>query len=281
MRATALLVIAGTVVPFAACSRGGRPAWAASLSAVGQQFQAIRQAHAQGTAPTTPAAQATYQNMQALWERMSGMQSGMMNGRGMMMRGGMMGGPTMMRFNELNQQMLSYCLGMQQMMRQAGNMDMAVRYGRMADGMKNVLSQLPGEPAAKGGPQPSAAAAADGAATFAANCATCHGPDGGGLSGVFPPLKGSSVVTGDAQVLAKIVLHGLQGPISVGGTQYSGFMPAFESTLSDAQIAAALSYVRSLPSNGGGDVEAATVRSARSQTAAHGQAWTAQELGLR
>lgn len=41
----------------------------------------------------------------------------------------MKGGPTMMRFNELDQQMLSYCMGMQQMMRRAGNTDMAAGTG--------------------------------------------------------------------------------------------------------------------------------------------------------
>lgn len=280
-RVATLAVIIGASMPFTACSRPSKPAWAASLAAVGQQFELIQQAHAQGAGPSSPEAQMTYQNMQALWQRMSRMQSGMMNGRGMMMHGGMMGGPRMMRFNELNQQMLSYCMGMQQMMRQAGNMDMAARYGRMAGGMRTLLSQLPQESSTKAGPQANTAAPRDGAATFAANCAGCHGADGAGLSGVFPPVNGSSVAAGDTQVLAKIVLHGLQGPITVGGTQYSGFMPAFENTLSDAQIAAALSYVRSLSNNGTGGVDAAAVQAARSQTASHSQAWTAQELGLQ
>ena len=279
-RVAVLMGVIGAVLPLSACSQDGKPAWATSLAAVGQQFQVIQQAHAQQTAPASPEAQMTLKNMQGLWQRMSGMQSGMMSGHGMMMRKGMMGSPTMMHFNELNQQMLSYCTGMQQMMRQSGHMDMAAMYGRMADGMKTVLSELPKESSTKGGPQQGAGATVDGAVTFAANCASCHGGDGSGMSGVFPPLNGSSIVMGDAQVLAKIVLHGLQGPISVGGTHYNGFMPAFENTLGDAQIAAAISYARSMPNNGAGAVAADVVRNTRQQTASHAQAWSTNELGL-
>lgn len=279
-RLAAFVGVIGVILPLSACSQGDKPAWATSLAAVGQQFQVIQQAHAQQTAPASPEAQTTLKNMQTLWQKMGGMQSGMMGGHGMMMRRGMMGSPTMMRFNELNQQMLSYCMGMQQMMRQSGHMDMAAMYGRMADSMKTVLSELPKEASTKAGPQQGAGAAVDGAATYAVNCASCHGADGAGMSGVFPPLSGSAVVTGDQQVLAKIVLHGLQGPLTVGGAQYNGFMPAFENTLNDAQIAAALSYVRSLPNNGAGDVAADVVHAARQQTASHTQAWSANELGL-
>lgn len=279
-RLVAFVGVIGVILPLSACNQDGKPAWATALAAVGQQFEVIQQAHAQQTAPVSPEAQTTLKNMQALWQRMGGMQSGMMGGHGMMMRRGMMGSPTMMRFDELNQQMLSYCMGMQQMMRQSNHMDMAAMYGRMADSMKTVLSELPKESSPKAGPQQGAGATVDGAATYAANCASCHGADGAGMSGVFPPLSGSAVVTGNAQVLAKIVLRGLQGPITVAGTQYNGFMPAFENTLNDEQIAAALSHARSLSNNGAGAVTADVVRNTRQQTASHAQAWTTNELGL-
>ena len=203
----------------------------------------------------------------------------MMHGGGMMMGRGMMSSAEMMHFKEQNQQMLSFSLGMQQMMRHSGHMEMASMYGQMARGMRSVLSQLPEGSGTTSAPQPNAASV-DGASIFAANCAACHAPDGAGVSGVFPPLNGSAIVTGNKEVLAKIALHGLQGPVTVRGTQYDGLMPAFESTLSDAQIAAALTYARALPRNGASAVSADDVHNARVQASSLSQAWSAGELGL-
>jgi len=89
---------------------------------------------------------------------------------------------------------------------------------------------------------------ADGQQVFSANCVACHQASGKGLPGVFPPLDGSEWVTGDARTLANIVLHGITGEIDVAGQTYKGAMPAFNQ-LSDAELAAVLSYVRSTWSN--------------------------------
>src|SRR5690625_1268121 len=49
----------------------------------------------------------------------------------------------------------------------------------------------------------------DGAALYASNCAACHQPDGSGLAGAFPPLAGSSIVTGeDTDLFIEIILRG-------------------------------------------------------------------------
>ena len=99
------------------------------------------------------------------------------------------------------------------------------------------------------GPVPAAAGAAvDGKAVFAAQCAACHQATGKGLPGVFPPLDGSEWVQGDTRILANILLHGINGEISVAGVTYSGAMPAFQQ-LSDAELAAVASYIRSAWSN--------------------------------
>ncbi|GAB2735119.1 hypothetical protein GCM10027019_13230 [Melaminivora jejuensis] len=91
---------------------------------------------------------------------------------------------------------------------------------------------------------PAAGAAVDGKAIFAAQCAACHQATGKGLPGVFPPLDGSEWVTGDARVLANILLHGINGEITVAGNKYQGSMPAF-AQLSDAELAGVASYIRS------------------------------------
>ena len=95
------------------------------------------------------------------------------------------------------------------------------------------------------GPVPAAAGAAvDGKAVFAAQCVACHQATGKGLPGVFPPLDGSEWVQGDARTLANILLHGINGEISVAGTTYNGAMPSFQQ-LGDAELAAVASYIRS------------------------------------
>ena len=99
------------------------------------------------------------------------------------------------------------------------------------------------------GPAPVAAGAAvDGKAVFAAQCVACHQATGKGLPGVFPPLDGSEWVQGDARTVANILLHGINGKITVAGTDYSGAMPSFQQ-LNDAELAAVASYVRSNWSN--------------------------------
>jgi mono/diheme cytochrome c family protein len=88
----------------------------------------------------------------------------------------------------------------------------------------------------------------DGKQVFSAQCAACHQASGQGLPGVFPPLDGSEWVNGDARVVANILLHGINGELTVGGTTYKGTMPAF-GHLGDAELAAVASYVRGAWSN--------------------------------
>ncbi len=81
-----------------------------------------------------------------------------------------------------------------------------------------------------------------------ANCALCHQAEGTGLAGQYPPLKDSEWVVGDSAKpdrLARIVLFGLKGEITVKGEKFTAHMPAFGTIWKDYQIAAVLSYVRS------------------------------------
>lgn len=84
----------------------------------------------------------------------------------------------------------------------------------------------------------------DAATIFTQNCATCHGTAGEGVHGVSLPLAGNSYVTGDPKKVIRTVVHGMSGVITVGGRNYNGGMPAFRHTLSNAQIAAIVTYVR-------------------------------------
>ncbi|MEO0593408.1 MAG: cytochrome c [Myxococcota bacterium] len=103
----------------------------------------------------------------------------------------------------------------------------------------------------------------DGQVVYASICQACHQANGLGVSGAFPPLAKSSWVNGAAEMPVAIVLKGLQGEIEVLGTTYNGMMPPFGEQLSDAEIAAVVSYVRSSWGNRGGEVTASEVAKLR------------------
>jgi mono/diheme cytochrome c family protein len=86
--------------------------------------------------------------------------------------------------------------------------------------------------------------AVDGKQVFSANCVACHQATGKGLPGVFPPLAGSEWVQGNERVVANILLHGIDGEITVEGNTFKGQMPSFKQ-LGDAELAAVATYVRS------------------------------------
>ncbi|MBM4285624.1 MAG: cytochrome c [Deltaproteobacteria bacterium] len=71
---------------------------------------------------------------------------------------------------------------------------------------------------------------------YEANCADCHRSNGEGLAVKFPALKGNPFVTGAPQPLIELMLRGRKGKM--------GLMPAWQEHLSDAQMAALLSYIR-------------------------------------
>ena len=113
---------------------------------------------------------------------------------------------------------------------------------------------------------------------YLTNCATCHQPNGMGVPGAFPPLAESEWVTGTEERLVRIVLHGLQGPITVKGNEYNNVMAPLGAVLKDEQIANVLSYIRQEWGNTAPDVEPATVVRIRADTASHSGYWTAAEL---
>jgi len=122
-----------------------------------------------------------------------------------------------------------------------------------------------------------AGAAADGAQIYAANCVACHQAGGAGLPGVFPPLAGSEWVLAADKVPANILLHGITGKLTVKDTAYNGQMPAFKEKLSDAEIAAVLSYVRTSFGNGANKVAADLVKAERDAGKDRKDPWNGDE----
>lgn len=85
---------------------------------------------------------------------------------------------------------------------------------------------------------------ANGAKVFSTNCSSCHGASGQGMPGAFPPLAKNDVVTGDPNKVIGIVVGGLHGSITVNGSTYNGTMPPWKGTLSNADIADVITYIR-------------------------------------
>ncbi len=92
--------------------------------------------------------------------------------------------------------------------------------------------------------QPAEDPVALGQRIFRGNCVSCHQADGKGLPGQYPTLNGSEWVHGNPAWMKRIVLHGLEGPITVAGANYNNAMPALGTKLTDKQIAAVITFVR-------------------------------------
>ena len=106
---------------------------------------------------------------------------------------------------------------------------------------------------------------ADGKQIYIGKCAACHQATGLGIPGVFPPLAGSEWVVGDEKILTLIMLHGVNGEMEVKGTVYKGAMPAWKS-LSDGDLAAVMSYIRSDWGNKSAEIAPDTVATQRDTT---------------
>ncbi|MFZ4765041.1 MAG: DUF7133 domain-containing protein, partial [Roseimicrobium sp.] len=111
-------------------------------------------------------------------------------------------------------------------------------------------------------------------------CLNCHQPSGGGLPGIYPSLIQSDWVNGDPSVLAKIIIHGLTGTITVSGEPFTQLapIPMPPMGLDDQQTADVLTYIRSTFGNKAPAVTAETVKAAREASAGRATFWTAHEL---
>lgn len=83
-----------------------------------------------------------------------------------------------------------------------------------------------------------------GESVYTTQCATCHQADGQGLTPAFPALAGSSITRGPVEDHIDVVVNGREGTA----------MQAWGNMLSDADIAATLTYTRNAFGNETGDV---------------------------
>ncbi len=85
---------------------------------------------------------------------------------------------------------------------------------------------------------------AEGERVYLAACAACHMPNGEGIPGVFPALKGSPMALNDIPAHIDIVLNGKTGTA----------MQAFDKQLTLSEIAAVVTYERNAWGNNTGEM---------------------------
>ena len=96
-------------------------------------------------------------------------------------------------------------------------------------------------------------------AKFLEACSACHQPSGKGIPGAFPALAGDPFVKGPATQVVATVLNGRGG------------MPAWKIDLTDAQIAAAITYIRSAWGTAASAVTAEMVAAERAKATPAGE----------
>jgi len=108
-------------------------------------------------------------------------------------------------------------------------------------------------------------------------CAACHQPHGFGLDGLAPPLVDSEWVLGKPEIIARIVLNGLAGPVKVSGRTYNLAMPPLPQ-LSDGDVAGVLTYIRREWEHTASAVEPKTITAVREASKGRMAMWTEVEL---
>jgi mono/diheme cytochrome c family protein len=130
--------------------------------------------------------------------------------------------------------------------------------------------------------QPKSGAAAmmsRGKQVFEQVCGICHGNDGLGKPAQAPPLAGSEWVNAKGvQRLTHIPLTGLNGDVQVEGKDWNMSMAPMGAQLSDADLAAVLSYIRSSWGNKGGMVTPDDVKAVRAALGTHPQPMSGPEM---
>ncbi len=146
----------------------------------------------------------------------------------------------------------------------------SLQYWSEADlsALATYLRDLPAPPVGPPAARRTAAtadSATAGASVYRKHCAQCHGEKGEGVPKAYVALAGNRAVNATQAVnLVQTVLRGGFAPATTGNPRPFG-MPPFAQILSDADIAAVLSYVRMAWGNSGAEVSAPEVDRLRRQ----------------
>jgi putative membrane-bound dehydrogenase-like protein len=109
-----------------------------------------------------------------------------------------------------------------------------------------------------------------GRTVYTNHCVACHQADGRGRDRVAPTLVGSALALAPVGVPARILLNGKEGP--------TGLMPPLGQALTDDELASVLTYIRRQWGNVAAPVDAAAIRTVRTETAGRARPWTQDEI---
>jgi mono/diheme cytochrome c family protein len=111
----------------------------------------------------------------------------------------------------------------------------------MAEYLQSVSTSEPRHAAAERAP---AEQMEQGEKVYRDQCSDCHGEQGQGVPGAYPPLAGNRAVTVPSpNNVIKAIVHGGFAPTTTGNPRPYG-MPPFGRRLSEAEIAAVATYIR-------------------------------------
>lgn len=117
---------------------------------------------------------------------------------------------------------------------------------------------------------------------FNIHCAACHGIGGEGIQNLAPSLLAADLVEMDAAITTSIILHGLQGEITVEGkpVKFNAAMPGLKDNeeLTDEKIAAITAYVKNAFSLTPQGIKIEKVKELRNDTPKDGGLFSEKEL---
>jgi mono/diheme cytochrome c family protein len=138
---------------------------------------------------------------------------------------------------------------------------------------------------AKDGANSSGGAAADSTTplsvrSYARVCANCHLETGKGMAPAYRSLVGSAWATGSVDRVVAIVLFGVQGPVKDSAyTYYTAMLPyGSGAKMSDEEVAAAITHVRTSWGNTASAVTAADVARVRARFSTRTTGFSQAEL---
>ena len=77
---------------------------------------------------------------------------------------------------------------------------------------------------------------------YLSKCVNCHGQDGEGLAGLYPPLKASDYIKDNLGAAICGIKYGMEGKIIVNGKTYDQAMPA-NTDINEIQLAYLMTFI--------------------------------------
>lgn len=134
----------------------------------------------------------------------------------------------------------------------------------MAVYLKSIATDSPEPPVSRLPHSESSLLVSLGKSVYDRQCSSCHGSNGEGKPPHYPPLAGNQSIQMESAVNAiRMVLNGGYPPGTQGNPMPYG-MPPFSVSLSDDEVAAVVSYIRTSWGNRGTTVSAADANELRS-----------------